>query len=356
MSRDTLFSVLQKDINSFDVETEISSKDMRLLRVALSCENKRNFFQTSRIIEAGGKDEESVIKVLTEKPELLRTFPAFAGIQIIDGCPQACSYCPYPQINRDVLTSRNEMSLEQFNRVLSQIFQVAEEAVISLSVWGEPGLHSQIDKFIDACLAYPAFSLIMETSGIGWENGAFQRIRELCGSREHGEERIDWIVSLDALDMKLYTSLRGKGYREAVAAGETLISLFPDHTYIQAVRMKGNEEDLEKFYRYWKEKTDNVIIQKYDCFSGFLEERKVTDLSPLKRFPCWHVKRDITVLLDGTVPLCREDLNNTTILGNLFEDSLETIWAAGVKEYKKHIDGNYSELCEQCDEYYTYNF
>jgi len=41
-----------------------------------------------------------------------------------------------------------------------------------------------------------------------------------------------------------------------------------------------------------------------------IPERKVADLSPVIRFPCWHLKRDISVRLDGTVPMCRADIGS----------------------------------------------
>ncbi|HOV39774.1 MAG TPA: SPASM domain-containing protein, partial [Spirochaetales bacterium] len=74
------------------------------------------------------------------------------------------------------------------------------------------------------------------------------------------------------------------------------------------------------------------------------------------RFPCWHLKRDLYVLLDGSVPLCREDIKKTFIGGNLFQEGIETIWKRMDAVYREHIEGKYRPLCEKCDEYYTYNF
>ena len=87
-----------------------------------------------------------------------------------------------------------------------------------------------------------------------------------------------------------------------------------------------------------------------------LPQKKVTDLSPLNRFPCWHLKRDLHVLLDGSVPVCREDLTGEHSLGNIFSDPLEEIWERGKEWYEMHIAGEYPRLCGDCDEYYTYNF
>ena len=120
--------------------------------------------------------------------------------------------------------------------------------------------------------------------------------------------------------------------------------------------MLESEEHLESFYRHWKGKTDRIIIQKYSNFTGRLEERRVADLSPLKRFPCWHIKRDLVVLLDGTVPACREDIGTNKRLGNIFDEPLETIWDRGDEWFRLHIEGAYPAMCRKCDEYYTFNY
>jgi MoaA/NifB/PqqE/SkfB family radical SAM enzyme len=71
--------------------------------------------------------------------------------------------------------------------------------------------------------------------------------------------------------------------------------------------------------------------------------------------------RDMPVLIDGTVPLCREDTaalkqQSNRILGNVFNDSLENIWKKGESYYIEQCEKKYSGLCENCDEYYTFNF
>ena len=120
--------------------------------------------------------------------------------------------------------------------------------------------------------------------------------------------------------------------------------------------MEESEEALESFYRYWKERTERVIIQKYSTFGGILPQRKVTDLSPIQRFPCWHLKRDLHILIDGTVPICREDVRKTTAIGNVFDEPLTEIWERQGEWYTRHIAGDYPDLCRDCDEYYTFNY
>jgi spiro-SPASM protein len=347
--REALFDLISKDINSFDVETELAPADQRMLRVSLTADTARNFLLLGRLIEAGAKDAETATRILDERPKMRRTLPAFFPIQIVERCPQACSYCPYPLFGGNVLEKNGAMTEETFAGIVKRISEFASDAVVDISLWGEPSLHPRIFEIVKTALARPGIDLVIETSGIGWDKKVIERIsKELPRSPT-------WIVSCDALTADMYAKLRGEGFEESRKTAELLFGLFPRTTYVQAVRMKENEEDLDGFYKSWKDRTENIIVQKYDSFSGFLPERKVADLSPLKRFCCWHLLRDFPILLDGSVPMCREDVEGVHTLGNVHSSSLEEIWEKA-DVHLRHMSGDYPKICAACDEWYTYNF
>jgi spiro-SPASM protein len=350
IKRESIFDIIKKDINSFDVETELSPTDMRFLRAHLFADKKRNFLLLERIVRLGNTDSRSIIENLRLHPGILKTLPSFFTIQITERCPYPCSYCPYPKVGKDITKATGEMELGRFEALLGKIAEFSGDAYIDISAWGDPVYHSRLTDIVAACIKYPGIELVIETSGVGYEPALLESIARA------GDGRITWIVSLDASKKEIYEQLRGKGFDDARATTDKLFELFPGKVFVQAVRMKDNEEDVELFYNYWKTRTENIIIQKYDHFSSFLPEKKITDLSPITRLPCWHVKRDMTILLDGTVPLCKEDLGVSVKLGNVFEEELSTIWERGDTVYKDHIAKNYSELCKKCDEYYTFNF
>jgi len=346
--RQSLFELIKRDINAFEIETELSPVDLRLLRAELASDTRRNALLVERLLSAGAGDAASVCRILQDKAEVLRTLPAYVAVQIVEGCPQRCSYCPYGQRTLTSVGKQGEMALERFERVVDEVHGLCQDATIGVSLWGEPSYHSRFAE-LAAMVLGRGLRLAVETSGLGWPDAALSGAARLSGD-------IDWIVSLDSADPELYRRLRGEGREEALRAVQTLQHLFPGRVYPQAVRMKENEQDLEGFYRHWKKSRGNVIIQKYDHFCGALPDRRVTDLSPLKRFPCWHLKRDVTVLIDGRVPLCREDLTAEHPLGNIFEEPLEEIWRRGEPFYLRHLSADYPRLCAQCDEYYTFNF
>jgi spiro-SPASM protein len=364
VERDTLFTVLQKDINSFDIETVLSPQDLRNHRLTLASDCKRNVLLLERLYGAGLRTAADAESIIRTKPGLLRTLPSFFSIQTSGACPQSCSLCPYPKMPlpagaRSVLERRDCMTPDRFEVLLDTIVDFSGDGVIDLSLWGELSLHPQAQALAEAVLARPELALIIETSGIGWERRLLERLAESAAKaapRSNHLAPLSWIVSLDADDPDRYREVRGEGYEEAKGCAAALLDLFPGNAYVQSLRIKGQEDDLERFYRSWKARTSHVIVQKHDHFCGFLPVLKAGDLSPIKRQPCWHLMRDLSILIDGTVPLCKEDVRGDRILGNAFEDPLPELWSRGQAVYAAHSEGEYPSLCAECDEYYTYNF
>ena len=382
VERDALFQIIQKDINAFDIETEISPVDLRPYRLNLAADSKRNLLLLSRINHAGLNSASEIEKIASEKPEpahsaLLRTLPAFFNIQISGTCPQSCSFCPWPLYGgADIpVTERKDfMSRAAFEQLLDKISGFAGDGVISFSLWGEPALHPEKMELIEMVLKRPALSLIIETSGIGWKNEELQTLSRLAAQAAPRINRmapLSWVVSLDAHDAERYKAIRGSGFPEAQACAKMLLELFPKDTYVQALRIKDFEDDIEHFYRFWKEKApqqllsagrndgSHIIIQKYDDFAGALPKLQASDLSPVKRRPCWHIQRDMNILLDGRVPCCREDLavfKGGEVWGNVFTEDISQVWEKGEFIYQEHTRKEYRGICSNCDEYYTFNF
>ncbi|GMO50225.1 MAG: spiro-SPASM protein [Termitinemataceae bacterium] len=372
--RDVLFSVLEKDINSFDIETEISDVDYRRYRLTLASDSERNLLLLQRFYSCASlntpRDADSIsdadratrmdeiCKIILAKPEILRTLPAFYSVQVTDQCPQQCVICPYPEISKG-LSKKQEMSVSDFDKLMDKIVEFSSDAVIDLSLWGEIALHPFKIELIDSVLKRPSLSLVIETCGIGWRDGELERIADIFSSakpRFNGMSALSLIVSLDGIDEASYKKLRGDGFTEAFATAKKIFALFGKNAYIQTVRIKGSELDTEKFYRYWAEtEKANVIVQKYDDFCAAMPALRAADLSPIKRLPCNHIMRDMSILVDGTVPMCKE-WTVSPIIGNVFTEPLSEIWERNEAVYKKHCTGEYPEICTHCDEYWTFNF
>ena len=241
-----------------------------------------------------------------------------------------------------------ELDVARVRQVLEQIAELSPQSMVHFSLWGEIALHSEAELILAATNDFP-MRFICETSGVGWSAALIEFLQQ------NALENITWIVALDSNDPACYKEVRGSGFEEAQQFAHTLVERYPTRCYIQATRMHTNEPFLEAFYKYWRQKTEHVIVQKYDHYSGRLDALKVVDISPIKRIPCWHNKRDMVIHADGAVPLCREDVARIHMLGNIHTDTIADIWSAGQKYYELHIQERYPDICVACDEHYTFN-
>ncbi len=359
ISRTVLFDSIEKDINSYDIETLIAPYDARYLRLHFYANSKRNFLLCSRYPDVTGKNFPDYVE---KNAGGLRLLPSFYNIEVAKKAPVQSVY--RPTLNKN---ERPElMRVEDFSVVLQKIADFSDDAVLNFSVFGDSVLHTDVEHFVEMTLAYPKLSVMIETTGLGWTQARVQKLFEIVQKampRKNGHIPLYWIVALDALSSKVYGTVHNldearsaEALKEAGTFADTVHQLFGDALWVQTTRMNENEGELEPFYRFWKERVKQVIIQKYDSVCGALPDRRVADLSPLKRNPCWHLKRDMTILSDGTVPLCREDISVSTKFGNAFTESLATIWERGCPCYNQHIQSSYKGICERCDEYYTFNF
>jgi spiro-SPASM protein len=381
VERDSVFGVLQRDINSFDIETEISPVDLRSRRLCLAADSKRNLLLLRRFSAGTGLPKAAEAPAIIEtRPEILRTLPVYYLLQAARPCPQSCAPCPYAALGKGEAGGAGDfLDPAPFGELLDRIVEFSGDAVIGLSLWGELALHPRRLELIRLVLERPRLSLVIETAGLGWSLRDLEEAAALASAAGRRDTAagcpapLSWIVSLDTADPARYREIRGPGFTEAVECAKRLFSLFPADSYVQALRTAGAEDDTEQFYRTWRELAprgnDSIIIQKYDDFCGALEKKQASDISPLERQSCWRLMRDLPALLDGTVPLCREELpalkGEGRILGNVYRDSLETIWSRGEKYYAEHCEAAGREpgagktwpgLCAGCDEYYTYNF
>lgn len=395
--RDALFAIMSGDINSFEIETHIADKDYRMLRLSFDCGSKATALGCTRLYAAlkdsalGAQDgadapfvpqsvafvdEYALSDLAASRADVLQTLPAFYNVQIASRYKHQYVYSPYPLLcaarEKQGCEALSDMPFERFSALVAAIASTSENAVVSLSLYGEPLLHPRFVDCVAEVLRYPQLSVFIETDGTLVTESLAERLAALGGGSS-ADARIMWCVLLDAADAPLYAYMHGISDAAAAAsdfaAAHEAVALlsryFPHNVYPQLTRMKANESQLEAFYRYWK-KNDGpslgeLIIQKYDHCCKSLPDEKSADLSPVERFPCWHLRRDLCVLADGSVLPCRSALTATPV-GNVFDESIETVWSRFSPAVQKQIEGVYDGVsgepnaCKVCDEYYTFNF
>lgn len=378
LSRTSVFDLIKTDINSFEIETEISEIDWRLYRLELCCDKKENFLACKNLYEAASDivncenaDIQKIIGIAAKTRSVLKTVPAFFNIQIEEKCESENPFCAFTKYAKE---KKSGMPFEKFKALVSEINRFNPNAVVGLSLWGEPLMHPDFFACAAEVLKYPNLSLFIESEGLGFakneNDGTFDALVEKLTAlsktfgnlpvRENGFPALMWCIQIDAMSQNLYQTIHpGLNLSDAVESVKILNSIFPGNVYAQYTRLNQNECELENFYRTYKEKdsvsSGKFVIQKYDWLCGKMDDCKPCDLSPVERLPCWHLRRDFSILANGDVPLCK-DLSFENSVGNVFSSSLEEIWKQTDSVLENHIEKKYCEGCACCDEYYTFYF
>lgn len=367
ISRTCIFDFMKSDINSFEVETVLADEDWRLFRFSFDVSNLNNFNSCKNLFEKINGKNLSVNEISREAsvtPEILKSLPAYYNIQISEKTSSNCIYFPEEMASP---ASESFMPVEKFGSLVKKISEFSETAVVSLSAFGEPLLHPDFEKIVELVLAEKALHLLIETDGINVTEELCEKISQIEKNAPNADDgfsyfdRILWVVKVDASTKETYSKIfeKEENFEKALNAVCLLEKYFEGKVYPQFTRMNENEEELEAFYRFWNAKTSpskgQLIIQKYQNYCGKLPERKPCDLSPVERNVCWHLRRDMTVLQDGSVPLCLQMLKSK-IAGNAFSENLSDIWKNFDDELKNHMKNNYCSMCGKCDDYYTFNF
>ncbi|MEE8442072.1 MAG: hypothetical protein V3S41_10135, partial [Spirochaetia bacterium] len=169
VTRETLFSVIQKDMNRFDIETELSRTDQRLLRLTLAVDSKANHQICDGLASAAPRDIDSWPAHVAERGSLHRSLPRYISVQVIEQDVHEVTYSPYPSIHGRVLAPGAIMPAAKFEELVAEIREYSPEAVISISHWGEISLHPGVMRLVDAVASRPPLKLVVETSGVGWD-------------------------------------------------------------------------------------------------------------------------------------------------------------------------------------------
>ena len=356
--RTGIFDLLKTDINSFDVETVIAENDAGLFRIHFDCGTKQTALCCKEMFALGveGKNADEISEAACKSVKVLKTLPSYYSIQITDRVNSRVIY--HPDGIEDC-KGKEFMALDNFKKIIDTISDFSETAVVSLSAWGEALLHPDFEEMLRYALSKTGLTVLIEGELLSVSEDLCQRIKNIPASAE----RIIWISCLDSFTPETYCLIHKgavpENFEQAKETLSVLAKYFPDSVYAQFVRMNENEEELEAFYKFWSAKTSpsngKIIVQKYDNFCGLLPDRKPADLSPLERNACWHIRRDITILCDGSVPFCRAR-GKADIVGNILSDKPEMIWKMFDSEVQNHLCGKYSGKCGNCDEYYTFNF
>ncbi len=348
----SLKEIIEGEISSYDCNIFITETELSKYRIDFLPNNLNNLNIIKAIIEKHSyhlslKQIEEIIKV---NPSLLRQRPTYYEIEISTEREKGEIFVS------SNLKRNGFMKTEDFKQIIEEINKFSYNPVVSIGLYGEVFLHPEINNILDIINNYKNISFILESRGL------YPDIENIKKALRSENVRIIFDISfLNPDKFKQYKAPLNNliPLKELSIIEKEIKNLDnKEKIYIQFTRTKLNEEELMKFYEHWGEFKDRIIIKKLDTFCGLLDNHRVVDLSPIKRFFCYHLKNDMVILYNGDVPLCREDLNGSHIMGNILKDGIKSCWENGKEYFISHFNNSFlpDKLCKNCDEWWIFNF
>ncbi len=337
---DYLFHAISKDINSFDIETVLSDYDLRIFRISFGLKDAGEEVFTKKMFDffKTGYTVDAITEYLNSSIDKIYTTIYLVNMEITNRSPVSSIYlpgCDEPETFMDV---------ELAKKIITEAVNENGSIRFVLGGMGEPLVHPGISKIINHITGCNAEAII-ETTGYNAEC--------ILNDDSIDREKVIFVCKIDCHDEETYGKIHsGFDYRNAIRAHQSLIEK-GFRCYRLITRMAENEIEIEKFIR--NKETDKLIIRKFSRYCEMLPDKKVVDLSPLERIPCFHLRREINVLPDGKVTPCIYSRYKGAI-GDLNNENLGSIIDKMKVLYSNNARKDYMDFCINCDDYYIFNF
>jgi radical SAM protein with 4Fe4S-binding SPASM domain len=121
------------------------------------------------------------------------------------------------------------------------------------------------------------------------------------------------------------------------------------------MKCRENLEEMEIWYDHWIRVLGHAVIAGPSDFAGQIADCAVADMSPPRRRACGRLKNRMTILSDGTVASCEQDVLGRQATGNVLREPLSEIWRNGFAAIRDdHACGRFGArpLCGACREWH----
>ncbi len=278
-------------------------------------------------------------------------------IEITNVCNLACDFCP------ETKRSPKFMDINDFKYILDQVRPYGK--YIYLHVKGEPMLHPDIDSFLDVC--HDKGFYVNLTTNATLINKVMDKIMMKSALRQinyslHSFDGNDTVYSMDEYLDDIFSYIN-----ESLDKANTIHAL-------RLWNLQETSEDCKQVNNVQNQNIINKIQNTFPLDFNLAEEVKYKMGIKLQhnlylnqefefQWPdingqeisdsgfCYGLRKQIAFLVDGTVVPCCLDGNGIIDLGNVKEQSFESIIRSErAQKIKDGFSQNYAneELCRKC--------
>jgi spiro-SPASM protein len=245
------------------------------------------------------------------------------------------------------------MSLETAAALFGELAEV-DDLRLTLAGVGDPLLYEPLFDVIDAAASAGIKAISVETDLLDVKA---DRLGQLARSA------VDVVsVQLPAVTAQTYAAVMGVDGMQTVLAnlkefferrngyGRLTPMVVPTFA-----KCRMNLAEMETWYDQWIRAIGAAVIVGPSDYCGKIPDAGVADMSPPLRRACGRLARRMTILSDGVVVSCEQDVTGERAMGTLPEDSIVEIWQKKFGALRAdHGGGNWDRhaLCAGCKEWH----
>lgn len=260
---------------------------------------------------------------------------------------------PVFSLNRARSINRPDLSLDVARGIFEQLAH-ADDVRVTFAGVGDPMLNDNVFDLLDAARSAGIHALHVETDLLS--KAPDQIARLATGPADVIS------VHLPAISDATYFEVMGvEGYARALEnirafvgqrqqRGDGVPILVPVFT-----KCRQNLAEMELWYDQWLKALNCAVLRGPSTFGGLLADVGVADMTPPGRHACSRIASRITILSDGRIVSCEEDLVAVQTLGHAATDSISEIWTTRLASLRTdHQQKQWAAhpLCATCNEWH----
>lgn len=245
---------------------------------------------------------------------------------------------------------RADMSAEGFAAIVEQL-QAVDDVRITLGGVGDPLLHPQIAELLP--MLRELHAVHVETDLVG--------ISEVV-LRSLVDARVDVVsVSLPAATPATYQRIMGVDAMAGVLENIRKLLLLRQSAdggvpviAPRFVKLVENFAEMEQWHDTWLRALGSAVIAGPSTFGGRVADLGVADMTPPTRRPCSRIAGRMTILSDGRIVSCEEDVLGEQPMGQVISDTIADVWQRQFDDLRQRHKSLTSlpVICTACKEWH----
>ena len=289
--------------------------------------------------------------------EIVTDFPLFLHLDMNQECNYKCPHCIIGHKQEvDKFYEGEYLNFDDFKKIVDE---ASEYNCPSLSPQGnnEPFLIKDLEKYIHYAHKKGFIDIMLNNNGSAIPEKKAQKMLDSGLTRMR--------FSLDAFTPETYKNVRvGSIHLDRVKKNiEDFLNLKEKGNYklpivgVSFCKMKQNEDELNSFVDYWRDKVDIISVQKFmppttnkEKYKQYYASDQYHEL-PVESFNCVQPYQRIMFRNEFMYPCC-VSFNNDLKLGSIHTQTIYSAWHSDkMKKIRElHRKGEYhkNETCKNC--------